>query len=245
MLTFCIGYRNRFEHLKQTFDENIKLILSYDDVNILFLQYGFSESNPNDHAVPWLEENYGTYIGNRLNIFETTEPTSWDMSHSKNCTHVLANSDYVCNLDVDNFIGEEFLKFSYEFVKNNDMQKHFIRKRGRGQGGRFLVKRSVFMSVGGYDERMNGGWGHEDGDLHERLERFGLKRVRPPEFPFIDHGLDERARELPISYKESKNLHADIRRQNTENGVIQVNERGFGKGSFFKNLNYENIVVIE
>lgn len=238
LISFCTACMNRTDQLKQTYIKNIEDCIYYGtDVEFVLVNY-----NSSDDLDEWAKQSLMKYIElGVLNYYKTTLPKNWDMSHAKNVTHRLAQGEIICNLDADNFLGDGF----YEYIKDKlYLNKHaFVRKRGSGKGGRLVLHREHFYAVGGYDERMCYGWGLEDGDLHRRLERLGIKRVRSIDFDIIEHKNKERtvlAKEK--DFKVSREKHQKIMDENDANKVVTVNqETGFGKTVVTKNFGDEEI----
>jgi len=231
---------NRTEHLKQTYPTNLDDHVERD-VEFVLLNY-----NSQDELNDWVREDLQQYIDSGiLNYYHTVEPEFWDMSHAKNVAHRLGQSDVLCNLDADNFIGDGFYDCIIDLVWEKDDQ--FIRKRGNGKGGRVALKRKHFYAVGGYDEKFCLGWGHEDMDMNSRLLRYGLNRVKPVDFEIIHH-----KKSLRTKYSREKNMwdsrdiHKEILTDNDEEGLVVANsDKVFGKAIVFKNFDYENPIILD
>lgn len=240
LISFCTSCMNRTDQLKETYISNIEDCIHYgSDVEFVLVNY-----NSSDDLDDWVRQSLMKYIElGVVKYYKTNLPDHWDMSHAKNVSHRLAQGEIICNLDPDNFLGDGF----YEFVKDNlYLNKYaFVRKRGAGAGGRLAVHREHFYKVGGYDERMCYGWGLEDGDMHLRLERFGLKRLKPKEFDIVKHK-NSRRTELAMEkdFKISREKHQAIMDENNKNETITVNtETGYGKTTVTKNFSDEEIIL--
>lgn len=243
-ISFCTGCMNRTMHLKSTYIPNIEQCLQEGagtDVEFVLVNY-----NSSDDLDEYVKSELLYYIdAGILNYFHTVEPQYWDMSHSKNVSHRLGQGSILCNLDADNFLGEDFYNRTLEMMGDN--KKVFLRKRGNGKGGRLAVHREHFYQIGGYDENFFLGWGHEDMDLNKRLERIGLSRVgRTIDFEVIKHTKKLRTkycRETDMHY--SRDVHAEILEENNRNELIVANQdKVFGQAIVFKNFNYEDPIVL-
>lgn len=187
---------NRLSHLKKTLEKNICDNLVYENLEFILLDY-----NSTDGLENWAKNDLKNYIEKGiLKYYRTSEPNSFHRSHSRNVAMKLASGDIVCNLDADNFLGEDFafyVNFSFSFNKEVFMTSGFK----NGSYGKVCVRKEHFLKIRGYDERMSG-WGYEDDDLYFRLNLLGLNQINflEKEFTeFIGHPLED-------SFKNDKNI---------------------------------------
>lgn len=183
-ITFCTAIKNRINHFKETFPQNISENLA-EGIDFLILDY-----NSNDGLQEWVFENYSTLMQcNIVHYYRTDEPSEFSHSHSKNIAFKLADGDIVCNVDADNFIGPKFHKYLEEifdskancFICSTSRTFNSLGKNNWITGssdllGRIAIRKKDFLEVGGYDETF-AGYGFEDSDLINRLEMKGLERV--------------------------------------------------------------------
>lgn len=179
---------NRLSHLQETLFKNIEDNIGYGNLEFVLLDY-----NSSDGFEDWVKNNLMEHISTGLvKFYRTTEPSSFHRAHSRNVALRLATGDIVCNLDADNFLGEDFAHFiNYKFSFHEAM--FLVSGLGNGSYGRVCVKKEDFEQIRGYDEKMSG-WGYEDDDLYARLERLDRKKVefRHATFTrFIEHEIDE------------------------------------------------------
>jgi predicted glycosyltransferase involved in capsule biosynthesis len=96
-----------------------------------------------------------------------------------------------------------------------------------------------FFSLGGYDERMIHGWGHEDTDLAKRAQAGGLERVLCPKFgKAILHGDRERIKNYRSKDKStSRRLHKAISQRGLRKGELIANQKtAWGAGNVLVNF---------
>jgi len=167
---------NRLHHLKKTLPENIRQNKKYSDLQHILLDY-----NSTDGMEKWVQENLQDHINNgRVIYYKTGESESFHRSHSRNMAFRLAEESIVCNIDADNYTGEDFAFYLNEhFIVHRDgylaVDYNADDKRFKDSYGRIACFKKDFLAVGGYDERMSG-YGYEDIDFCERLSRYGLKQ---------------------------------------------------------------------
>lgn len=162
---------NRLYHLKETLLKNIEDNISYEKLEFILLDY-----NSSDGLEEWVKSKLAKYIDNGiLRYHRTSEPKSFHRSHSRNVALKLGSGDILCNLDADNFLGNDFASYvNYNFSFNKDV---FLTSGFKnGSYGKICVKKEHFLKIKGYDERMSG-WGYEDDDLYFRLNLLGINQV--------------------------------------------------------------------
>lgn len=146
-LSYCVTCMNRIEQLKKTLPYNMDRLK--DDEQLCLVNF-----NSKDGLDEWISENFIEYIKNeKLIYFYTKEPKYFDMSKAKNLSHRLSNSEWVFNLDGDNYITQK-TRICIENA-SKEFDNFFIWERGiplDGSGGRICVKRKEFFNIGGYDE---------------------------------------------------------------------------------------------
>jgi hypothetical protein len=129
-----------------------------------------------------------------VKYYKTYEPEYFDLAHSKNMSLKLATGDIIGQIDADNFTGPGYTSWVREAFRTNgpDTVTTTLRKDAipyRDQGGKLCLSRRLLYSVNGYDESLVG-YGMDDVDLVNRLEKAGGKRIfieRDEHLRFIDH----------------------------------------------------------
>lgn len=190
-ISFCTVAMNRIHHVQSTLIKNMNDNAgNTGEVEFVLLDY-----NSTDGLEHWIKNNCTKYIETGiLKYYKTAHPKYFDRSHSRNMAFKLATGDIICNVDADNFLGEdfagyvreEFTKDSNIFITANNRQKDTI--------GRVCVKKNDFYKVKGYNEEFEG-YGFEDFEFYERLKNQNLKPVSFSQEKFlnvINHSDDER-----------------------------------------------------
>ena len=206
-ISFCIVCMNRLHQLQETLIQNMKDNADYDNLEFVLLNY-----NSQDGMHEWVTENFDEYIKKgKIAYYYTPEPQAFSHSHSKNLAFKLASGEILCNINADHYTGRNFANYvNEEFVKDSNIVlttvDYFKVKKDYNPSkdvfGKVCVKKKDFISIGGFDERMNR-YGFEDWDFINRLEMIGLTRVfveNTSYLQFISHSEEER-----YSLKTNKN----------------------------------------
>jgi hypothetical protein len=201
-VSFCITCMGRAKHIRQTLEKNILANKRYPNVEFVLLDY-----NSNDGLKDWVFSNLKKYIDSGTLVYYRTErPTHFHVSRAKNMSHRLASGDILCNLDADNFTGQNFAFYLNKiFSKRSSI---FVASTGvvSGTFGRIAFLRDDFFRIGGYDETYDG-WGFEDNDILARGEWAGLeaKLLPAPFLKAIAHGDEYREKKTAWPMKKSAN----------------------------------------
>lgn len=175
-ISFCTTCRDRAEHLARTLPTNAALLGEGEE--LVILDYG-SETP----IGPLVRESPRPGIES----FRLPRTPLYRSSHAKNVAHRCATGDFLVNLDADNLLTADYLSWLRGTVRESGPCLVFTEAWGGG-GGRIGVSRGVFVTLGGYDERIDG-WGYDDNDLVERARGLGCKLVKTPRklMRFIRH----------------------------------------------------------
>lgn len=199
-ISFCITCMNRLHHLKQTLPANIKLNEAYSNLEFIVLDY-----NSMDGMDAWVKENMGEYISKGIvKYYRTYEPAFFNHCHAKNLALKLGTGEIVCNINADHYTAENFAGYINDvFMRHENIVltpipvATYHHKKGYPPGdiwGKVCVKKTDFLQVGGFDERMIK-FGSDDIDFVNRLEMVNIKRFlldKPIFWHGIFHGNDER-----------------------------------------------------
>lgn len=134
-LSFCIVCKDRLNHLQSTLRKNIVSNLR-DDVEFVLLDYSSL-----DGMGAWVESFCHEYIARGiLSYYKYQEATSFHRTHSRNMAFKLACGEYLCNLDADNYLGNDFAGYILNIFEKK--QKVFITSdySKRDSIGRVCVK---------------------------------------------------------------------------------------------------------
>ncbi len=225
-IDFAITCGNREEFLKQTLPVNLAKIASHKNMKLLVLNYN-SNGDIDDYMKQY-EDNeqvqYFRFIDRTRQFFH--------ISHAKNIAARLCKSDYIINLDADNFLTAEYIDFVLKAIEGGyDLICNDIIPRSFGLGGRIGCRRWIFDHVRGYDEAMIG-WGIEDTDFKDRCKVLGFQAMyvpySDPQFSIIAHTDDIRVANMEHkSIHTSNTLNARLR----GNNYRMVNADGYGCGT--------------
>lgn len=234
-ISFCTTTKDRFEHLRQTFEVNILENQSYPNCEFVLLNYDC----PDQRTEQWVESVIAPYIElGRVTYYKIPERDQFRYSHSRNLAFRLATGDILCNIDADNFAGCGFAIYVSAVVIR---EKTFLRgpTDGRGLGGRLCVWKHDWLRVDGYDERFRG-WGEEDTDLSARLRLLGLRQESIVNLSFmrsIQHSDEFRTRHTAdVDKKVSRRRNHLISEVSLENRTLKPNGGRFGNGLVKKNF---------
>lgn len=211
MLSFCTVCKNRAHHLKQTIFKNIEHLKNFPDVEMIILDY-----NSDDDLESWIYNNLIIYINSGLlKYYKTFGHKYFHRSHSRNMVFRLANGDWLCNVDADNYVGPGFISFLNDHIKRS--KNIFMCAGGQHDsiscsdiGGRICLSARDFSKIGGYDESM-ANYGFEDYDLIQRLEMLKLDKILIKDKKFLNH----------ISHDRNERISEEFAFKNTEKIFIK------------------------
>jgi hypothetical protein len=213
IVSFCITCKGRLNHLMQTLPENIRQNNNFSGVEFVLLNY----SSP-DNLDTWVKSNMSFAIHSGILMYYKTMGYDYYMpSHAKNVAHRLARGKIACNLDADNFTGPDFSEFLANLFSNNTNVFFQPTTGEEGTAGRIAMLKKDFERLGGYDERMQLGWGQDDRDLAKRATAVGLRPIDLPTGSAYAHTLYhddvERTRFTRVfSKKHSQEVHTQLSR---------------------------------
>lgn len=236
-VSFCITCKGRLHHLQQTLPVNLRSSASNERVEFILLNY----TSP-DNLDAWVKREMMHYIEQgRLTYYHIRGCNRFWVAHAKNLAHRLAAGELICNLDADNFIGDGFAFFLQD--KLGGFPNRFIRALGvRGATGRIAFWKDDFLRLGGYDERMQFGWGYEDDDIAERAKRIGIEPFildqKSPFLRLLSHSHTERVQyTLFKNHEESLHLHKLLSIESiNQQSFIANRGHAWGAGTVIKNF---------
>lgn len=212
-ISFCTVCMNRLSHLTDTLPRNLESNSKYENVEFILLDY-----NSNDGLEDYVKRHFGEYLASgKLIFYKTLTPKYFHRSHSRNLAFKLATGNIICNLDADNYTGDEFATFiDAQFSNKKEIYLTATATKTsyhKGALGRLVIEKKHFETLGGYDENMRD-YGFEDSDFNERLELMGLQPIAIPNkyLNAVNHG-DKTRIENEFFYKNIKEIcikHIDI-----------------------------------
>lgn len=201
-ISFCTVCMNRLHHLRQTLPANIRDNMAYAEIEFVLLDYNSSDGLEN-----YVRNELSDFVDRGILIyFRTPAPLYFRRAHSRNVAFKLATGDIICNLDADNFTGENFAFYINEvFQASGSICLNTLGNGGilpeKDVLGRICVRKDEFIDVTGFDELMDT-YGFEDFDLIYRLEKNGVPQKcieHKHHLTAIRHGDDERIKKEYIT----------------------------------------------
>jgi hypothetical protein len=226
---FCTTVKNRRLHMEVTLPHNLR-VLAETNCQLIIVDF-----DSDDFLINFVTHSFQRELALEKLVYYTVSPAPvYERSKSRNIAFSLADTEYVCNLDADNFLGMNFWNYAkkhlqtYDFLQGcKELEDDCLFFHGtQGASGRLVTRKSVFDSVGGYDQTLQG-YGYEDLDIYKRLEKAGYSGKIIDECIFlqsIDHDNDLRIKhhELPdvtVAHKINKY----ISQLNIEDGSYKAN----------------------
>ena len=170
-VSICITVMNRLHHIRETLPANLR---ENDSPGIDFVLLDY---NSTDGLDVYIKSNFNQHLETgRLVYYKCNTEQSYRRSHSRNMAFRLAGGDIVCNLDGDNYAGEDFGRYVQQVFSNEDniCLTGLLNQWLPDASGKLCVKKSDFLDVTGYDENFEG-YGFEDYDMVNRLYLAGCK----------------------------------------------------------------------
>ncbi|MBS1664530.1 MAG: glycosyltransferase [Bacteroidetes bacterium] len=236
-ISICTVCMNRLTYLRETLPLNIEENRHYPGIEFILLDY-----NSRDNMENWARIHMADYIASGLlKYYKTTEPEYFLLSHSKNMAMRLATGDIVCMVDADNFAGPGYAHWVNEvFTKQGNTTIITTLEKADipygDQGGKLCFDRSMLHTSRGFDESLVG-YGVEDLDLVNRLEKMGGTRVfiRDKKYlKFIGHTDVERVKNFHF-VNNLRDIYVNVSHSmNTRNSVLY-----FLKDNSFLNIEFE------
>lgn len=245
-ISFCTTCMNRLFHLKHTLETNIKKNQNYPNIEFVLIDY-----NSKDGLESWAKKKLGKYIKSGvLNYYKTNVPEKFHASIAKNLAHKVAKGQILCNLDGDNFTGEDFAFYiNYLINKHGENSLlHFRKEPFWGTEGRIVLSADNFKKIGGYDESLLP-IGHEDHDLLNRAKAFGLdyKNIQVENFlKYLSNTTREKAENCvgnDESYYQLEQTNKVTSDNNIKLGRLEANTGGTKEVVLYKNFTLESIIV--
>ena len=241
-ISFCVVCMNRLHQLKQTLIQNILDNADYEHLEFVVLDY-----NSRDGMEEWVMQNLAEHIKTgRVVYYKTTDPESWSPSHSKNLAFKLASGDIVCSIWADYYTGAGFTKYVNDSFKTDDnivltpIDFHKTKKSHAPPGdvlGKVCVKRSDFLTIQGFDERMNK-HGFEDYDFVNRLELIGVRRVLIEDFEFLKYLRHDDSERFTLPTDNLAGLYVNYIKPSESEILFLYKDFSFEKGTVIDNFTH-------
>lgn len=229
-ISFCTTCHNRLWQLKLTLKENLKIIS--DQNEMVLVNFGST-----DQLSDWVWDHFSYEINHKvLTYFETTNDVSWNVSRAKSLAHRIAKGDYLFNLDADNYVSINDLA---HIKKAAELKKPCHQWSGNwmdGSFGRIGLPKSVFKSIGGYDECLLP-MGSQDRDLLQRLNAADIPifKLPSPEKNAISNSFEDKIKSLmPKNSGKSQKIYDQLNNLNYAISKLRLEFEGpYRKGGGF------------
>ncbi len=167
-ISFIMTCKGRLEHVRQS----LPRIANYEDSEIIFV-----DSNCPDFSGKWVEDTFKNVKVHYLN-----DDGEFNLSRARNFGARFAKNNYLCFIDADILIKQNFLDVAISHLKNGYYFTIEINDKINGMygiSGTCIINRNDFDIIGGYDECFRG-WGGEDKDIYTRLNIKGINHFNLP-----------------------------------------------------------------
>jgi glycosyltransferase involved in cell wall biosynthesis len=237
IVTTCM---DRLHDLKITLPQNIKDSGDYP-VEFILLDYGSS-----DGLEQWVLDKMLNHIkSGKLIYYKTLNQKFFKPNHSRNVSFRLATSDIITNVDSDNYIHSGFLENLNKCCnyKTIAVSESFISPNSNTLNlkGRFALMKKDLYKLGGFDEDLDEGYGHDDTAFIFRALLSNFKLCR-----FDDCFLKERI-ETKMKDRSKNMINKDYslsQEKNIKNitdklfsaNLIANKNRGWGEATVIKNF---------
>jgi hypothetical protein len=244
MISFCTICRDRLDHLKTTYINNLSVCSGHENI---LLSYGFDDDLDdyvNKHIIPFANEfNRKKILEGYTDLLDfnyyQVDAEYFHMSKSKNLVHRLGKGDIGFTLEADtritiSVIGDVLKLYEGDYYIGSHYTDNFV----------YAFKMEHFYKVGGFDETFQG-WGWEDVDLRQRMQMIGLKyyQILPQSLEVLSHSDELRFRSYAPEYRsECREDSIRIFEEHKINNIIKVNINGFAEHTVIKNFN-ESFVI--
>ncbi|MBI1371010.1 MAG: glycosyltransferase [Planctomycetes bacterium] len=214
LVTACM---NRHDHLRQTLPTWLNK--GFDEIVLL----DWSSTPPLRDIVD--EHQDGTIV--YVELVESQR--HFHQAKSKNLKMRLARHALICMIDCDvQILADDFL------AQHPMAERMFYAQGGQNLGGSGLFWRADWDCFGGCNENMVG-WGHEDSDMHHRMEDAGWRwnKLSTDTVRHIDHDNDDRTRNFAVEHRDrsqtlkaNKMLAQESSRWDQENFLVRIHHPG-------------------
>lgn len=228
-ISICSQIKNRLYQFKQTFNHNLIEINKYNNVDWIIV-----DIQSDDGLDSFLKDFLSKYNKNNIHYYKILDDIPYSIPIAKNFSTRLSNSDFLFNLDIDNYIDN--IIDNILFLKNNTGIKcNTIRK---GVYGRIGCHSEYMKTIGGYDESFLPAAGHEN-DLINRLTNIGydLQHIECQKLP-IQNSKEETIKNFAknnYTWEAMNKINSDKAQNNLANKIIYPNIK-FTEAGFVHNF---------
>lgn len=240
-------------HLEKTLPHNLQAVPENSRFEYVLLNY-----NSQDEMDDYVMTNFKKEMkSGKLRYLKEESVEHFSPPHSRNVSFLGSTGDVVCNVDVDNYINEDFCEYLYWEFKNREYPTivHAMNTPNQNGWGRLAMTKKDFIEIGGYSEYMQG-YGGEDVDLFDRARDQQWNLVRMPECyvnNIISHSNEARIENMnPVLFEKNANLKIGHQLHHTNLLNLKTAKKYRMKGKFNKNkwgqasllVNFENRITV-
>ena len=172
-ISYCSTCFNRFEQLRMTLPENLKLLRHFPNAELLLVNFVRLKPKSDDQGSEiheWILRDFADEIrNNNLKYVLSKELEFWHASIAKNIAHDVATGEFLINTDCDNFLSTEEISFLIDRYAANIIYHGWSGKYLDGTYGHIGFHKNTFAKLGGYDESLKPHAG-QDEDLLNRAK---------------------------------------------------------------------------
>jgi len=181
-LSIVVPSKARLEYLKRS----LPTFLAQPGSEVIVVDYDCP-----DGTQEWVAANFP-----QARVVAVTNAPYFNLSHARNLGARQASADWIVFCDADNLLAPSFARELFERVSPGAYLRTLrVTRRGtRTHNVPLACETATFWSIGGYDDAFQG-WGVEDREFVDRLDRSGIREVvGPPNLiETLRHGNAERS----------------------------------------------------
>lgn len=178
-ISICTTCMNRLRDIQRTLPHNIEANLGYPEVEFILLDYSST-----DGLAEWVQKEMSQYLKTGiLRYCFVPGQAHFRPGHSRNVSFRIAAGHVIFNVDADNFIHTGFVHRINECVEDHPcailVPSEFLQPDSDRLllKGRFGVWRNDLYTLGGFDERLDEGFGSDDVNFVFRAIMAGFEVV--------------------------------------------------------------------
>jgi len=223
-ITIHTSCKGRAKFVKETLPSSMAAAREDGNCEVILISYSSPDGLGDMVKKSWMKE----IKSGLLTYYYIGGQKFFRFSHSRNLGIRLATGDIVINVDADIAIGPNYLREIRRLYRENVLQAVHL---DRMAGWMAMVKQHA-VELGGYDERMDDGYGREDIDLLRRAKAAGLtvtKLAHPRGWRRLNHDAslkDKYAKSKAVrgdSWRDTEKQHDRMSHAALQRGILVAN----------------------
>lgn len=235
LLTTC---RGRLMQLRETLPRNLEENAADRELEFIVVDY-----DSRDGLGDWVRTAMAQHIeSGRLTYVKFSPAPFYNSPHSKNIAHRMALGEIVVDINADTWAPAALLSWIRETV--GTPAPSYARCLVPSTMGLIGMKTSDFYRLGGYDERLHEGYGHDDDSLAHRANGLGYAAHFIPDkyCGCIRHGDGLRVENMQNKdILASGDYNTDLTEKDLARGIYVAN-RGISWGAGEVEINFKTRV---